>query len=116
MQEETKLGSEIAAFFSKIWTYIFPVIAGLFGKVGFELTMKKKYSWYEWAGIGLISTFFGFIGTMISLQYKLNPYGTSLIVSMMTLFGQNIALYVIYNYKRIGNGIVDTILRNNTKK
>jgi hypothetical protein len=111
MQEETKLSHEIIAFFTKSGSWIFSVLFGLFGKVGMEIMMKKKYTWIQWAGVILVSMFFGYIGGLASLHWKLEPYKMSMTVSLMTIFGQNIAFYVVYNYKRIGDNLIDVFTR-----
>ena len=119
MQEETKTGLDIAAFFTKSGSWVFSVIFGLFGKIGMDLMMKKKYTWYQWIGIMMISLFSGYIGGLMSIYwgwYKPdNLYKMFMTVSLMTTFGQNAALYCVYNYKRIGNGIVDSIFRGKSK-
>jgi hypothetical protein len=111
MQEETNLSQDIIAFFTKSGSWIFSVLFGLFGKVGMEIMMKKKYSWLQWAGVILVSMFAGYIGGLISINWKLDPYKMSMTVSLMTIFGQNIAFYCVYNYKRIGDGLFSLIVK-----
>jgi hypothetical protein len=45
MFEESKLATEIGSFFTKISGYIAAIVFGLFGKIGMEIMMKKKYTW-----------------------------------------------------------------------
>jgi len=111
MQEETKLSQDIIAFFTKSGSWIFSVLFGLFGKVGMEIMMKKKYTWIQWAGVILVSMFSGYIGGLASMHWGLDHYKMSMTVSLMTIFGQNIAFYCVYNYKRIGDGILSIIIR-----
>jgi len=112
MQEETKLGQDILAFFTKSGSWIFSVLFGLLGKVGMEIMMKKEYSWLQWAGVVLISTFSGYIGGLAAMHWNFEPFKMSMTVSLMTIFGQNIAFYCVYNYKRIGDGLLSLIVKS----
>jgi hypothetical protein len=106
MFEESKLATEIGSFFTKISGYIAAIVFGLFGKIGMEIMMKKKYTWWQWTGIAMVSVFFGYTASVICDMHEWERLGMWL-PSIATLLGQNIALYLAYNYKNIFGRILD---------
>lgn len=110
MMDEKNLVNDIFVFFTKASSYILSIIFGLFGKVGMEIMMKKKYTYLQWIGIVMISIFSGYIASVVCEVYKWDS-ASHWLPSVATIFGQNIAFYCVYNYKRIGDNIMDVITR-----
>ena len=110
MIEEKKLIIEMIIFLAKILHYASAILFGLIGKVGMEMMMKRRYSVWQWIGMVLISVYFGYIAATLC-EIKGWDEMAKWLPSFATLFGQQIALYLVYNGKRILDKIVDAIFR-----
>ena len=110
MIEEKGFLMELRALFLKSMPYASAILFGLIGKVGMEMMMKKKYSIWQWIGIALVSVYFGYI-TAVMCEY--NEWNTLKLwlPSLSTLFGQQIALYFVYNGKSILDRLVNSFFR-----
>ena len=111
MNDKLDVGSEILRFFVSIGSYISAITIGLFGKIGLEAMLKKRYTLTQWAGIVLISIFFGYLASILCENYGWE-HAQHWLPSIATMFGQNIALYVSANYSRIFSALIDTFVRN----
>jgi len=110
MNDKLDVGTEIIKFFLTIYHYVLAISIGIFGKIGLEAMLKKRYSLTQWAGIVLISIFFGYLASILCENYDWQR-AQHWLPSIATMFGQNIALYVTANYTRIFSALVDVFVR-----
>jgi hypothetical protein len=99
----------------KFIIWVSGVVLGLIGMIGHILTNGRKMSRWQWAGVIMVSGFFGIMTRLTCDYYQWE--GLSIILPpFTTMFGQYISMYVTQNYTRIFHGMVDLFLKNNTKK
>lgn len=110
MNDKLDVGHEILKFFVSVGNYILAITIGIFGKVGLEAMLKKRYSLTQWTGIVLISIFFGYLASILCENYGWQR-AQHWLPSIATMFGQNIALYITANYTRIFTTLVDVFAR-----
>ncbi len=113
--EEKGFWYEVGAFFTRWSAFIFPVVFGLMGRYGLELAMKRQYTLLQWIGISFVSIFSGYITSIACIAYDWK-IALSIFPSLSTLFGYNAAMYVVYNYKKIGDRALDILTTIITRK
>lgn len=112
-KEEVKdsgIWHEIWAFFTKVGPMAMSILFGLFGKVGMEIMMKKRYTFIQWVGVVMVSVFSGYMSAVICDAHDWEIQ-SRWIVPLATIMGQNIAFYFVYNYKGIFDSLLDFLMR-----
>jgi hypothetical protein len=110
MIEEKSFWQEAGMFFTRASTYVFPILFGLMGRYGLELAMRKKYTLAQWIGISFVSLFAGYITSRACTVYNWEV-AQDILPSLATMFGYNGAMYIVYNYRRLGDIVVEVISR-----
>ena len=95
---------ETLAFLSKWIVWIISISVGLIAKISYELSQKRRISVWQALGITGISIFFGYMVSIICVNYGFEKQG-QIIVPVATLLGEKISAYIITNFNRL----VDTL-------
>lgn len=114
MQDETSLGAEIWGFFTKLSSYIMPVVLGLFGTIGNILYSQRKLTRWQVVGIIFISLWYGWIASVACEAYQWT-HVRHILPGAVTMFGEYINTWLLHNYKKYLNRIVDAIFKRNEK-
>lgn len=112
MEEKHYIINEIAAFFSKSWTFIFTIMVGAIAKLSIdELSGKVRNRKQKWA-VTFLSIFGGCVCGMylISEGLIVKYFWT---VPVATVFSETVVMWIIKNHKRIFFQILSVFTNKN---
>lgn len=114
MQEETNLATDIMAFFTKLSSYLMPLILGLFGKIGNILYSQRHLTCWQIVGVIFISLWYGWIASVACEVYKWE-HVRHILPGAATMLGEYVNTWFIQNYKRLLNGLFRLFINKNEK-
>lgn len=100
MEEKHYILNEIAAFFSKSWTFIFTIMTGVVAKISLDELNGKTRNWRQRLAVMGISAFGGSITAMYLIAHN-QMIDFFWIVPVATLFTETVVMWIVKNHKRI---------------
>ena len=91
-------------------TWISTIGTGLLAKLSYEIYMKRILKPIQWIAVSALSIFSGYMMAVLCLIWDWQDE-SKILVPMATLLGEKVVLYMMQNYKRIMERVLNTFLK-----